>query len=131
MPTDTIPVDWRAHGAKRYGKRGWKFTEGRRLWMLTAGFIDWGTESFWRVGICEPYAYLVGGEARPLLAEARDEITRLRELCGFLIDAAATHRISVPLNSSLLDLAADIAGGPALDAGDALNVGPDTTGEGT
>lgn len=75
--------------------------------------------------------YLVGGEARPLLAEARDEITRLRELCGFLIDAAATHRISVPLNSSLLDLAADIAGGPALDAGDALNVGPDTTGEGT
>ena len=51
-----------------------------------------------------------------LLAEARDEITRLRELCGFLIDAAATHRISVPLNSSLLDLAADIAGGPALDA---------------
>lgn len=69
--------------------------------------------------------------APSLLAEARDEIARLRELCGFLIDAAATHRISVPLNSSLLDLAADIAGGPALDAGDALNVGPDTTGEGT
>ena len=46
----------------------------------------------------------------------RDEITRLRELCGFLIDAAATHRIAVPLNSSLLDLAADIAGGALLDA---------------
>lgn len=54
MPTDTIPADWRAHGAKRYGKRGWKLTERRRRWMLTAGFIDWDTESFWRVGICEP-----------------------------------------------------------------------------
>jgi hypothetical protein len=34
---------------------------------------------------------------------------RLRELCGFLIDACAEHGIPVPLNSSLLDLAADIA----------------------
>jgi len=31
--------------------------------------------------------YLVGGEARPLLAEARDEITRLREGIERAIDA--------------------------------------------
>ena len=61
-----------------------------------------------------PGIYAEGADA--LLAEARDEIARLRELCGFLIDAAATHRIAVPLNSGLLDLAADIAGGALLDA---------------
>ena len=71
-------------------------------------------------GVTDDCAYV---QAADRLAEARDEIARLRELCGFLIDAAATHRISVPLNSSLLDLAADIAGGPALDA--------PSTGEGT
>jgi hypothetical protein len=38
-----------------------------------------------------------------------DENRALRELAGFLIDACATHRIDVPINSSLLDLAADIA----------------------
>jgi hypothetical protein len=41
--------------------------------------------------------------------EAVDAAARLRELCGFLIDACAEHGIPVPLNSSLLDLAADIA----------------------
>jgi translation initiation factor 2B subunit (eIF-2B alpha/beta/delta family) len=41
--------------------------------------------------------------------EAVDAAARLRELCAFLIDACATHRIPVPINSSLLDLAADIA----------------------
>ncbi len=43
--------------------------------------------------------------------ELRTERAQLRELAGFLIDACATHRIDVPLHSSLLDLAADIAGG--------------------
>ena len=47
-------------------------------------------------------------------AEAR--LSALTELCGFLIDACATHRIPVPLNSSLLDLAAEIAGGGVLTA---------------
>lgn len=46
---------------------------------------------------------------------------QLVELCEFLIDACATHRIPVPINSSLLDLAADIAGGAA-----AVAVSPDT-----
>lgn len=41
------------------------------------------------------------------------ENARLRELCGYLIDACATHRIDVPIHSSLLDLVADIAGGAA------------------
>jgi hypothetical protein len=48
---------------------------------------------------------LGGSKAANTLAE----VQRLRELCGFLIDACAEHRIPVPLNSSLLDLAADIA----------------------
>lgn len=46
-----------------------------------------------------------------------DENRALRELAGYLIDACATHRIDVPINSSLLDLAADIAGGAAADRG--------------
>ena len=48
-------IDWRSHGAKRHGKAGWKITERRHRWMLTVGFIDWGTDSFWRIGLCEPY----------------------------------------------------------------------------
>ena len=47
-----------------------------------------------------------------------DENRALRELTGFLIDACATHRIDVPINSSLLELAADIAGGGVLAAAD-------------
>ena len=42
------------------------------------------------------------------LRQLTDDNERLRELAGFLIDACATHRIDVPINSSLLDLAADI-----------------------
>lgn len=50
------------------------------------------------------------------LRQLTNENERLRELAGFLIDACATHRIDVPIHSSLLDLAADIASGDALAA---------------
>lgn len=57
----------------------------------------------------EGYHSLRAAAAR--LRQLTDDNERLRELAGFLIDACATHRIDVPINSSLLDLAADIAGG--------------------
>lgn len=50
------------------------------------------------------------------LRQLTNENERLRELAGFLIDACATHRIGVPIHSSLLDLAAAIAAGDALAA---------------
>jgi hypothetical protein len=46
-------------------------------------------------------------------ANLTDENARLRELCGYLIDACAKHRIGVPFHSSLQDLMADIAGDAA------------------
>lgn len=55
--------------------------------------------------------YRLMGAAAARLRQLTDDNERLRELAGFLIDACATHRIDVPINSSLLDLAADIAGG--------------------
>ena len=43
------------------------------------------------------------------------ENERLRELCGYLIDACAKNRIAVPFHSSLQDLMADIASGSTDD----------------
>lgn len=51
----TTTPDWRAAGAKRYGRCGWVFRSPLRspFWMLTVGKIEWATETFWRVGICD------------------------------------------------------------------------------
>ena len=51
----TTTPDWRAAGAKRYGRDGWALRSSRRapFWMLTVGKIKWPTETFWRVGICD------------------------------------------------------------------------------
>jgi hypothetical protein len=53
------------------------------------------------------------GDAHTLHTAARllRRLADLTELCEFLIDACADHRISVPINSRLLELAADIAAG--------------------
>lgn len=55
--------------------------------------------------------------AARLLVEQAEQVDRLRQLAGFLIDACATHRIDVPIHSSLLGLAADIAGGGVPEEG--------------
>ena len=89
--------------------------------------------------------YLVGGEARPLLAEARDEITRLRaertQMTGDMgTDLRMVYSYELGRDTTLAELAelvpdltstiTPITHRPA-SLGDALNVGPDTTGEGT
>lgn len=88
--------------------------------------------------------------APSLLAEARDEIARLRERLqdswyvdiGERLDAAVAeserlregireHKRDALCNGSLYARERTEALWALLDAGDALNVGPDTTGEGT
>lgn len=47
-------ADWRAIGAKRWGK-GHVVRCNKRAyvsWAIHVGFIKWPTESFWRVGLC-------------------------------------------------------------------------------
>ena len=76
--------------------------------------------------------YLVGGEARPLLAEARDEIARLS--AGIESHRSSWQRPEIVGGDSpdaMDPHGFDRALWALLDAGDAINVGPDTTGEGT
>lgn len=57
---DTIIPNWRAAGAKRRGSKGWGVRSPRRgpFWMIDAGPIDWPTETFWRVGLCDREHYV-------------------------------------------------------------------------
>ena len=77
-------------------------------------------------GVTDDCAYV---QAADRLAEARDEITRLRaeraKVTGHnRTDLGIVYGYELGRDDTLAEIA-------ALDAGDALNVGPDTTGEGT
>jgi hypothetical protein len=86
-------------------------------WLALADFLDAHANDMRAWTEDEP-KFRAAADGLRQLAAITAERDQLRELAGFLIDACATHRIDVPINSSLLDLAADIAGGGVLAAAD-------------